>query len=109
MFLAVAVLGACAGTGPDGKLAALEQRLSDEEIVKLLPQGTPAAAVRELLGPPTREYALFPEDIETWEYRLSGFQRPRTLYVQLSAQHLVKQVYVLERRGTTSRDRSHLR
>ena len=85
MFLAAAVLGACAGTGPDAKLAAVEQRLTDEEIVRLLPEGTPASAVRELLGPPTREYALFPEDIETWEYRLTGFQRPRTLYVQLSS------------------------
>ena len=85
MFLAAAVLGACAGTGPDAKLAAVEQRLTDEEIVRLLPEGTPASAVRELLGPPTREYALFPEDIETWEYRLAGFLHPRTLYVQLSA------------------------
>jgi hypothetical protein len=101
LFLALAVFGGCAGGERDGKLPVLEERMSDEEIMRLLPEGTPAGAVRELLGAPERAY-VSSEDTETWEYRLKGFQHPRTLYVELGGQR-VKDVYVLERRGATSR------
>jgi hypothetical protein len=102
LFLALAVLGGCAGGEPGGGgVATLEQRLSDEEITRRLPEGTPAGAVRERLGAPERAY-VSSEDTETWEYRLTGSPHPRTLYVQLS-EGVVKHVYVLERRGATSR------
>jgi len=103
MFLPLAVLGGCAGGAPDdGKIAVLEQRLTDEELTRLLPKGTPAWAVRELLGAPARAY-VSAEGTETWEYRLTGFQHPRTLYVELGGGEAVKDAYVLERRGATTR------
>jgi hypothetical protein len=103
LFLSAALLGACAGRGePEGNLPILEQRLTDEEITRLLPKGTPAGAVRELLGTPARAY-VSAERTETWEYRLTGFQHPRTLYVELGGGQQVKDVYVLERRGATTR------
>src|SRR5262245_21634970 len=68
--------------------------------------GASEAAVRERLGPPDRDYTLFPENLVTWEYAVEGFLRPRTLYVQFSPDQRVSDAYVLERRGKTERPRA---
>lgn len=86
---------------PDGKLIAIEQRLTEENIAKLS-AGAPAGAVRDLLGPPWRQYALLPQNAETWEYLLAGFNRRRTLYVRFFPDHLLQDLYVLERRGASA-------
>lgn len=70
-------------------------------MTRLVPRGTQAAAVRERLGAPERAYVSV-EGTETWEYRLTGSPHPRTLYVQLF-EGVVKDAYLLERRGATTR------
>jgi hypothetical protein len=90
---------------PDGRLISLEQRLNDVNIAKLLPDVSRAEDVRDALGPPHRSYRLPGEGREVWEYQLEGFQRPLTLYVQLSSDQIVREVFMLERRGVASRDK----
>jgi hypothetical protein len=70
----------------------------------LLPAHASEATVRELLGPPTRAYSLYSSELETWEYLLTGFNRPRTLYLEL-ANGQVERTYVLERRSRSSHRR----
>ncbi len=90
---------------PDGRLISLEQRLNDVNIAKLLPDVSRAEDVRDALGPPHRSYRLPGKVGEVWEYQLEGFQRPLTLHVQLSSDQIVREVFMLERRGTASRDK----
>src|SRR5882762_4605474 len=73
---------------PDGRLISVEQRLNDVNIAKLLPHVSRAEDEREV-----------------WEYQLEGFQRPLTLYVQLSSDQIVREVFMLERRGIASREK----
>ena len=72
---------------------------------KLLPDVSRAEDVRDALGPPHRSYRLPGKVGEVWEYQLEGFQRPLTLHVQLSSDQIVREVFMLERRGTASRDK----
>jgi len=90
---------------PDGWLISLEQRLNDANIAKLLPGVSRAEDVRDVLGPPHRSYRLPGKEGEVWEYQLEGFQRPLTLHVQFSFDQIVREVFMLERRGTASRDK----
>ena len=90
---------------PDGRLISLEQRLNDVNIAKLLPDVSRAEDVRDALGPPHRSYRLPGKEGEVWEYHLEGFQRPLTLHVQFSSDQIVREVFMLERRGVASRDK----
>ena len=90
---------------PDGRLISFEQRLNDVNIAKLLPDVSRAEDVRDVLGPPHRSYSLPGKAGEIWEYQLEGFQRPLTLFVQLSSDQIVREVFMLERRGAASRDK----
>jgi hypothetical protein len=91
---------------PDGRLISVEQRLNDVNIAKLLlPDVSRAEDVRDALGPPHLSYRLRGKEREVWEYQLEGFQRPLTVYVQLSSDQIVREVFMLERRGTASRDK----
>jgi len=93
---------------PDGKLRSVEQRLAPQYIAKVLPGKSTSGEVRDLIGPPTRSYARLGKPGEVWEYELQGFQRPATLYVELSPEQTVEAVYTLERDSATS-DRTRRR
>jgi hypothetical protein len=90
---------------PNGRLISFEQRLNDVNIAKLLPGVSRAEDVRDALGPPHRSYHLPGKEGEVWEYQLEGFQRPLTLHVRLSFDQIVREVFMLERRGTASREK----
>ena len=90
---------------PDGRLISFEQRLNDVNIAKLLPGVSRAEDVRDALGPPHSSYRLPGKAGEAWEYQLEGFQRPLTLFVQLSSDQIVHEVFMLERRGVASREK----
>ena len=90
---------------PDGRLISFEQRLNDVNIAKLLPGVSRAEDVRDALEPPHRSYHLPGKEDEAWEYQLEGFQRPLTLFVQLSSDQIVREVFMLERRGTAAREK----
>ena len=84
--------------------AAPELDTDADEIAAFLPAHASAATVPEVLGPPSRAYSNYSSDLETWEYLLAGFNRPRTLYIQL-ANGQVEKIFVLERRGRSSQRR----
>ena len=86
---------------PDRKLIAVEQRLSEEYIARLVPNQSRKEDVRNLLGPPYE--ALFYPRLErdTWSWHMRRFANlPAGLHVQMSPDGVVREVYVLdEQRG----------
>src|SRR5918992_2826934 len=64
--------------GPDGRLIALEQRLTEENIAKLTPGTTRADEVRDLLGPPFEpmKQGLTGNEIWTYPMRIGGRAEP---------------------------------
>jgi hypothetical protein len=84
---------------PDGRLVAIEQRLTDENVAKIIPNTTRAEQVRDLLGPPwsATHFARLERDIWTWHMRRYGDPGiPVSLNVQMSADGVVREVYILD-------------
>jgi len=82
--------------GPDGKLLAIEQRLTEENIAKLVRGQSQAGNVRELLGPPHRADPFPRMEREIWTYYMRGSPNWKVLYVQLSADGVVREVYYMD-------------
>ena len=78
--------------GPDGALRALEQRLTRENIAKLVPGTSTAKEVRTLFGPPGAIGHLTLQPREWWEYKYFDYQDRRVLWVQFSEDGLVREV-----------------
>jgi hypothetical protein len=90
----------------DGKLLALEQRLTDENIAKIVPQNTRRDDVRNLLGPPYVVSSFPRMDREIWQYYMRHFGDPGipvTLYVQFSPDGVAREVYLLDESGRRGR------
>ena len=70
---------------PDGRLVALEQRLTEENIGKVV-KGLPRAEVYDLLGPPYQPEVNPRMRREAWTYpmRVAGYLRPKWFVVYLS-------------------------
>jgi outer membrane protein assembly factor BamE (lipoprotein component of BamABCDE complex) len=84
---------------PDGRLVALEQRLTDENVAKIIPNTTRAEQVRELFGPPwaAGHYARLDRNVWTWHMRRFGDPGiPVQLSVQMSPDGVVREVYILD-------------
>jgi len=84
--------------GPDGKLVAIEQRLTPENAAKVVPGRTSAGEVRDLLGPPwgAPRYARLERDI--WSYPMhvrSGYTKPQIFIVQLSYDGMVREAFFI--------------
>jgi hypothetical protein len=95
-----------ARVGSDGRLAALEQRLTDANVAKIVPNASRAQDVRNLLGPPysAARYAGLERDVWTWWMRRYGDPGvPVELVVQLSPDGVVREVYVLQQGGSNQR------
>jgi hypothetical protein len=82
--------------GPDGTLLGIEQRLTDENIAKVVPNKSNADDVLDIIGPPYKKYPLPRMQREAWEYQLVGYLRPRVLYVQLSPDQVVRESFVID-------------
>jgi outer membrane protein assembly factor BamE (lipoprotein component of BamABCDE complex) len=78
--------------GPDGVMRGIEQRLTLENVAKLVRGETSAKQVRELFGPPNRiaRAARFPYDV--WEYRTMDYQEKRVLWVEFSDDGILRGV-----------------
>jgi hypothetical protein len=89
----------------DGRLAAVEQRLTDANIGKIVPQSTRGEDVRTLLGPPYN-VTRFPRlEREVWEYHLLHLGDPgvpAALYVQFSPDGLAREVYLIDETSAPS-------
>ena len=88
-----------ARVAPDGRLVALEQRLTDENVAKVVPNTTRANEVHDLLGPPwsAGHYARLDRNIWTWHMRRYGDPGiPVQLHVQMSPDGVVREVYIID-------------
>jgi hypothetical protein len=84
---------------PEGRLVAIEQRLTDENVAKIIPNTTRAEQVRDLLGPPwlAGHYARLERNIWTWHMRRYGDPGiPVSLNVQMSLDGMVREVYIID-------------
>jgi hypothetical protein len=91
---------------PDGRLVALEQRLTDESVARIIPNTTRAEQVRDLLGPPWQagRYANLDRDVWTWHMRHFGDPGiPVQLNVQMSPDGVVREVFIIDESGTGNR------
>jgi len=82
----------------DGRLLAIEQRLTDENVARLEKGKTRADDVRDLLGPPWKVWPYPRMQRDIWEYRMAigaAGSVPQGLYVQVSPDNIVREVYVL--------------
>ena len=83
---------------PDGKLVALEQRLTLENIEKLKPGVTQAAEVRDLLGPPFEpmKQALSGNEIWTYPMRIPGYPTPKWFLAHVSPDGVLRETYMID-------------
>jgi hypothetical protein len=83
---------------PDGKLVALEQRLTAENIERLKPGVTRAEEVRDLLGPPfdPMKQALSGNEIWTYPMRLPGYPTPKWFLVHVSPDRMVRETHLID-------------
>ena len=81
---------------PDGVVREIEQRLTVENMNKLVAGATEAKEVRALFGPPYRVTRLDRQERDVWEYRMfNQIQIPYNLFVQYSADGVVREVLFL--------------
>jgi hypothetical protein len=78
-----------------GRLVRIEQRLVPEVIARLRPGQSTADEVLDLIGPPYEVYQYPRLQREVWEYQLRTPPSHKTLYVQLSPDRVVREVYQL--------------
>ena len=92
--------------GPDGRLIALEQRLSGEYIAKLVPNQSSREDVLALFGQPYKHlnYPRMERDTWSWHMRQYGNQ-PAGLHVQMSPDGVVREIYVLDEENKNDRPR----
>jgi hypothetical protein len=78
--------------GADGVMRGIEQRLTLENVKKLVRGETTAKQARELFGPPNRivRAARFPVDV--WEYRTLDYQEKRVLWIEFSDDGILRGV-----------------
>jgi hypothetical protein len=81
---------------PEGRLVSIEQRLSPQFIGKIRPNESTQEDVLDLIGPPSEVYRYPRQQREAWEYPLRKPPQSRSLYVQLSPDKVVREVYELE-------------
>lgn len=90
----------------DGRLIGIEQRLTDENVAKVIPNTTRAEQVRDLFGPPyaSGQYARLDRNI--WTYHMRRFGDPGIpvqLNVQMSPDGVVREVVILDESDTDNR------
>ena len=96
-----------ARVGSDGRLVAIEQRLTDENVAKIVANTTRAEQVQELLGPPYQatHYARLDRNIWTWHMRKYGDPGiPVSLNVQMSPDGVVREVYIIDESTSNNRN-----
>ena len=84
---------------PDGRLIALEQRLNDENVARIVPNTTRAEQVRDLFGPPyqVQRFDKMERDVWSWHMRRYGDPGiPVALAVQMSMDGVVREVYIID-------------
>ena len=78
-----------------GTLIAIEQRLAPQYISQIIPNKSTSDDVLDILGPPYRIYPYPRMQREAWEYQLRTPPTYMNLYVQVSPDHVVREVFQL--------------
>jgi hypothetical protein len=79
--------------GKDGRLIALEQRLTKESLDKLKPGVSTENDVRDVLGPPYRVDWMRLQNVNAWTYQAQGIE-PQLIIVELSKDGVVRKAYM---------------
>lgn len=84
--------------GVDGRLIAIEQRLTEENIAKVVRGRSSASEVRDLLGPPFQPTRVerMQRDIWTYPMRIPADPTPKWFLVQLSLDGIVRETYLMD-------------
>ena len=80
---------------PDGALIAVEQRLTKENVARVVPGKTTTQEVRELLGPPWQVSRAPLTQREVWDYPMLVDNRLMNFFVQFSDDGIVREAYLL--------------
>ena len=82
----------------DGRLVAIEQRLTEENTEQLKVGATRAEQVRDLLGPPFEpmHQRLSGKDLWTYPMRIPGYPTPRWFLVQISPEGVLTEKYFID-------------
>jgi hypothetical protein len=82
--------------GPDGKLIAVEQRLTEENL-KYLERGKMTdAAVHDLFGPPYKVNQFPRMQREIWTYWMPVTEEWKVLFVQFSPDGILREYYYMD-------------
>ena len=80
---------------PDGRLIAVEQRITEKNIASIQPNSTTAAQVRDLLGPPDSSVEFPRMQRQVWTYPVFSRPQHKELYVQISPDGVVRESYLV--------------
>ena len=92
--------------GTDGRLIAVEQRLTDENVARILPNTSRADDVLDLLGPPyvATQFPRMDRNVWTWHMRRFGDPgQPAQLNVQMSPDGVVREIGFIDESDTNFR------
>jgi len=79
--------------GADGKLIAVEQRLTPENLARLQPGVSRENDVRDLLGPPSRVDPYPRQQRDVWTYEAQGIDA-QLMVVQFSKDGVLREAYM---------------
>jgi len=85
-----------ARVGADGKLVAVEQRLTEDNIKKVVRGKTTMKEVRDLLGPPWEPLTRPTREIWTYPMRIPADPTPKWFVVQMSSDGIVREAFVMD-------------
>jgi len=88
-----------ARVGADGRVIAVEQRLTEENLAKIVRGKSTIGEVRDLLGPPYEpiRYARMERDVWTYPMRIPSDPTPKWFVVQMSTgDGVVRETYLFD-------------
>jgi len=97
--------------GADGHLIAVEQRLTNENISRIVRGQSTAKEVHDVLGPAwqPQRYPNLQRDVWTYPMRLAGYGLPQWYVVQLSYDGIVRETYLFDDPQFVPQDRGRHR
>jgi len=82
--------------GADGRLMAIEQRLTEDNLDRLVKNKTTDEEVHNLFGPPWRVDQNPRMQREIWTYQFPAREEWKVLYVQFSPDHVLREYYYID-------------
>ena len=82
--------------GADGRLIAIEARLTEDNLKRLMPGSVTKEQVRDLLGPPWETHQMARLQRESWTYWMEGTTFPKHLYVLFSSDGILRDALFMD-------------